>query len=86
MGEPASHETRPDGGRKRAAQLLIAVRRMTPEQALDWCDKWEQYAARSGLSSESAYFWDSARGWIDAQLDLARTESRRPRPSSRQAV
>ena len=86
MGEPASHAARPDGGRKLAAQLLIAVRRMTPEQALGWCDKWEHYAARSGLSSESAYFWDSARGWIDAQLDLASTKDRLTRPSSRQAV
>jgi len=86
MRERLPHAARSFGGRKRLAQILMAARRLSSDEALAWCDKWEQYAARSGLSSDSAYFWDSARGWIDAQLDLARTESRRPRPSSRQAV
>jgi hypothetical protein len=85
MGDRLPHAARSFGGRKRVAQVLIAVRRMTPEQALDWCDRWEEHAARSGLSSESAYFWDSARGWIDAQLDLTSTENRRSRSSSAQA-
>ena len=86
MGERQSHAARSLGGRKRLAQVLMSVRRMTSDEAMAWCDKWERYAARSGLSSESAYFWDSARGWIDAQLDLGSTEDKRSGPSARQAV
>jgi hypothetical protein len=52
----------------------MSVRKLTEEEASDWCDKWEKHAAKSGLRSEAAYFWDSARGWIDAQLDLRPTE------------
>jgi hypothetical protein len=86
MGKLRSHTARSDGDRERAAQILSTARRMTSVEALAWCDKSERYATSSGLRSESAYFWDSARGWIDAQLDIASMEKRRPRPSSRQAV
>ena len=55
--------------RERVAQSLMSVHRMTWEDASDWCDRWELYAARSGLGPRSTYFWDAARGWIDAQLD-----------------
>lgn len=38
---------------------------------MGWCDAWEEHAAKSGMSSQALYFWDSARGWIDAQLAAA---------------
>jgi len=82
MGERLSHATRSDGGRKRLAQILMAARGMSSDDALAWCDKWEHYAAKTGLRSESAYFWDAARGWIDAQLDDDARDSGR-RSSSR---
>jgi len=50
---------------------LTPVRRMSLEEATGWCDAWEEHAARSGTPSGAPYFWDSARGWIDAQLYVA---------------
>jgi len=32
------------------------------------------------MSSGAPYFWDSARGWIDAQLYVAPTENKRATP------
>jgi len=56
---------------------LTSVRRMSFEEATGWCDAWEEHAAASGMRSEAPYFWDSARGWIDAQLYIAPTEKSR---------
>ena len=40
---------------------------MDPRTADRWCDLWEAEAAGQGLPSDSEHFWDSAKGWIDAQ-------------------
>jgi len=52
----------------------MSAYRMRYDEALGWCDAWLAHAATSGLSSGARYFWHSGRGWIDAQLALARGE------------
>jgi hypothetical protein len=71
-------------GRRALVRVLVSVRGITLEEASGWCDAWEKNAARSGLRSEAPYFWDAARGWIDAQLDGRLTEV--SRPTARPAV
>jgi hypothetical protein len=75
MGERFSPTT---SSRGKLTRILMSVRKLTEEEASDWCDKWEKHAAKSGLRSEAAYFWDSARGWIDAQLDVRPKEDEQP--------
>ncbi len=61
-------------GRQGLVRILMSARRLTLEEASRWCDAWEEHAARSGIRrSRAPYFWDSARGWIDAQLDVEPT-------------
>ena len=38
-------------------------------QAANWCDLWEAETARQGITHETEYFWDAAKGWIDAHRD-----------------
>jgi len=38
-------------------------------QAAQWCDLWEAETARQGITHETEYFWDAAKGWIDAHRD-----------------
>jgi hypothetical protein len=38
------------------------------EQAEHWCVRWEREAGRRRVAP-GPYFWDSGRGWIDAQLE-----------------
>jgi hypothetical protein len=35
-------------------------------EAETWCERWERFAERRGVPRDD-YFWDSGRGWIDAQ-------------------
>lgn len=70
------------GPRKAVEEILTSVRRLTSEEAFEWCDRWEAHAAKSGLNTGSTYFWDSGRGWIDAQLDVESKVPRALRPSS----
>jgi hypothetical protein len=78
MGEPLLPAARSTlSTRAGLARRLTAVRRMSLEAAIGWCDAWEEHAARSGMSSKGPYFWDSALGWIDAQLYVAPTENGR---------
>ena len=85
MGERLLPATRSlFSSRQALARILVSVRRMTLDEASGWCDEWEKYAASSGLSSGAPYFWDSARGWIDAQLDVAPTLD--PGPAARPAA
>ena len=42
-------------------------------QAAEWCDLWEAETARQGITHVTEYFWDAAKGWIDAHRN-----SRRP--------
>ena len=37
-----------------------------PDDAVKWCRQWELEAARQGFGSDTDYFWDAAKGWIDA--------------------
>jgi hypothetical protein len=64
-------------GRQRLVADLASIRGMGQREASSWCEAWEQHAAQTGLPSGDAYFWDSARGWIDAQLLVAPTEIKR---------
>jgi hypothetical protein len=34
-----------------------------------WCELWEAEAARQGILRDGDYFWDAAKGWIDAHRD-----------------
>jgi hypothetical protein len=43
------------------------------EEAQGWCEAWERFAARHGVA-RGRYFWDSARGWIDAQRSFEKAE------------
>ena len=52
--------------RARVRASLIRVG-MDPRTADRWCDLWEAEAARQKVASDGEYFWDAARGWIDAQ-------------------
>jgi hypothetical protein len=65
------------GGRDELVQNMMAARRMSLQEAMRWCDAWENRAANRGVRSDTPYFWDSARGWIDAQLAFDPTEIRR---------
>ena len=67
MGERRSPA--PGISRYALERILTSVRRLPMQEALAWCDKWEKYAVQSGLRLGAPYFWDAARGWIDAQLD-----------------
>ena len=37
-----------------------------PDDAVSWCRQWEVEAARQGFGPDTDYFWDAAKGWIDA--------------------
>lgn len=67
-------------GRQALVRVLFPARRLTLAEASRWCDSWEVHAAGSGIRrSETPYFWDSARGWIDAQLDIEPTATSQTR-------
>ena len=61
-------------GRQKLVRILMWMRRMSSEEAASWCDAWEEHAASREMRSETPYFWDSGRGWIDAQLVVALTD------------
>jgi hypothetical protein len=64
------------GGRQQLVRILMSGRRLTLAEASRWCDAWDEHAARGGLQASVApHYWDSARGWIDAQLVVALTDS-----------
>jgi hypothetical protein len=42
-------------------------------EAETWCERWEQFAERRGIPRDE-YFWDSGRGWIDAQRSFDATD------------
>jgi hypothetical protein len=62
--------------RLEVAQNVARDHRVPISEALRWCDAWEEYAAHEAIERD-AYFWDSAQGWIDAQLILPTTERKR---------
>ena len=60
-----------DKARNAAISRLARDLPIDREEAELWCDAWERFAQRNGVA-RSRYFWDSARGWIDAQRSLAK--------------
>lgn len=52
--------------RTRVRASLIRVG-LNPRTADRWCDLWEAEAARQKIAKDGDYFWDAAKGWIDAQ-------------------
>ena len=52
------------------------------QRAERWCDAWERFANRHGVP-RSQYFWDSARGWIDAQRAMGMVVGRAERSRNR---
>ena len=75
-GRVAPSDPRPTGPHD-VMQALVSIRGLAPNEAWRWCKAWEEHAARRGLQCETPYFWDSARGWIDAQLEVAPSELKR---------
>jgi len=67
-------------GMTREAAILGLARDLGVEleMAERWCDAWERFAKRHGVP-RSAYFWDAARGWIDAQRSMETLVVGRPR-------
>jgi hypothetical protein len=57
---------------RNAARRDLVRSGVPEEQAEDWCSAWEQEATRNRIRSDSRYFWDAGRGWIDAQRSFAR--------------
>jgi hypothetical protein len=57
-----------------ASRHIARELRIDLEEAQRWCDAWERFAKRSGLAPSRPYYWDSARGWIDAQRFFARED------------
>ena len=57
--------------RNAAIRRLARDLRVDLEKAERWCDAWERFAERHGVAW-TPYFWDSARGWIDAQRSMGR--------------
>jgi len=66
--------------RHTAVRRIARELRMELEEAERWCDAWERFAERQGVPP-GPYFWDSGRGWIDAQrgFELADRSSTRRR-------
>jgi hypothetical protein len=50
------------------ADVLTALTKqgVDARQAVEWCDLWEAETARQGITHVTEYFWDAAKGWIDA--------------------
>ena len=68
--------------RKAAIESLARDLRVDLEKAERWCDAWVRFAKRYGVAW-NPYFWDSARGWIDAQRSTETVVRPVERPRSR---
>ena len=53
-------------GRYAAIRSLVRDLKIDHDEAEQWCEVWEHFARRYG-AARNRYFWDAARGWIDAQ-------------------
>lgn len=58
-----------DKAREATIQALVRDLGVDFQKAERWCDAWVRFANRHRVPT-NAYFWDSARGWIDAQLAM----------------
>ena len=68
-----------DQARDAAIRSLVRDLRIERDDAERWCSAWEQFARRYG-GARSPYFWDAARGWIDAQRAMGTVPSPTGRP------
>jgi hypothetical protein len=64
-----------EGTRNAAIRRLARDLKVDLQKAERWCDAWERFAERHGVAW-NPYFWDSARGWIDAQRSMERSLDR----------
>lgn len=63
--------------RQAAIRSLARELKIDLAEARRWCDAWEQHAAQQGVA-HGRYFWDSARGWIDAHRTFTKSPSLPP--------
>lgn len=74
-----------EDARSAAIRSIARDLRVDGEEAQRWGDAWERFAVRHSVVPGS-YFWDSARGWIDAQRSFKEAHlasERPPAPISR---
>ena len=74
-----------DPAREAAIQGLARDLGVSFQKAERWCDAWERFATRHGIAWDQ-YFWDAARGWIDAQRSMRKAVGPVERPRSRGAA
>jgi hypothetical protein len=69
-------------GKDEASMSIARDLAIDLEEAQRWCDAWERFAKRAGVNPRRPYYWDAARGWIDAQRSFAQEDrsSGRRRP------
>jgi hypothetical protein len=70
-----------DPAREAAIQRLARDLGVSFQKAERWCVAWERCATRHSVAFDQ-YFWDAARGWIDAQRAMRRTVGPVERPRS----
>jgi hypothetical protein len=68
---PQYSSTTRESVRRRLVQSGIA-----DDEAAGWCDLWLNEAIRTNVAVASPYFWDMAKGWIDAQRSFAAMRNR----------
>ena len=70
--------------KSRNAAILRLARDLNVDvgKAERWCKAWERFAKRHGVTW-NPYFWDSARGWIDAQRSMRKLVAPSPDGASR---
>ena len=64
---------------------LMRDHRLTWEQAERWCVAWREHAVSEGIEP-GPYFWDSARGWVDAALAVDVSAPKKTRRRRRKRV
>ena len=56
-----------------AAKSIASDLHIDLAEAQRWCDAWDRFAKRHQVA-RGQYFWDSGRGWIDAQRSFERAD------------
>ena len=64
---------------------LMRDHHLTWEQAERWCVAWREHAVSEGIEP-GPYFWDSARGWVDAALAVDVSAPKKTRRRRRKRV
>ncbi len=70
---PTVVNTLPNSTRERIRQSMRAdvltaliQQGLDSRQAAEWVALWEVETSRQGITHSADYFWDAAKGWIDA--------------------